>query len=288
MKFVPRRALRVTYTSGVLLFCAAILTAHSVKTPWVGTKMAGTLLWAMAPFEKIHASVTGQLHGVFQHYRELVQAVEVNHQLRQQLSVLRAQTAKLQEFHHENERLRGLLNMIDKTELPGVVARVIGMSLAGWTNLAAVDVGSENGVAVGNPVVSGEGVVGRVIAVSAHSSQVLPVIDSKSSVDALLQRSRVRGVFDGAGRDGGELRFVASREAVAVGDTVITSGFDGVFPPGLVLGRIKEVADSKHDLFHRIIVEPAVEMGRLEQVMVMTGAPPLVTQGPPIEDDVDD
>lgn len=288
MAFVPRRAPRVTYVSGLLIFFAAVLTAYSVRTPWIGAKMAASVLGATAPLQKAHASVMGELSRIVDHYRQLSQAVEVNQQLRQQLSELRAQTAKLQEFERENERLRGLLAIVDRTELLGPVARVIGMSLAGWANVVTLDVGSENGVAVGNPVVAGEGVVGRVIAVHAQSSQVLPVIDPKSSVDALLQQSRLRGVLDGSGKDGGELRFVASREAVAVGDVVVTSGFDGVFPPGLVLGRIREVGEARQELFHRISVEPAVDMARLEQVMVVTGAPPLVMEGPPVPDDVDD
>lgn len=288
MAFIPRRAPRVTYISGILLFFAAVLTAYSVKKPWMGAKMAGVVLWATAPLQNAHATVIGGVRDVVTHYRELTQATKVNHQLRQQLSVLRSQMVELQEFKHENERLRGLLNMVDRTELSGPVARVIGMSLAGWANEVTIDLGSESGVAIGNPVIAPEGVVGRVIAVSGHSSQILPLIDPKSSVDALLQESRVRGVLDGAGQRGGELRFVASRETVAIGDVVVTSGFDGVFPPGLVVGRIQEIAETRQELFHHIIVEPAVDMARLEQVMVVTGAPPAVIQGPPIEDDAQD
>jgi rod shape-determining protein MreC len=172
------------------------------------------------------------------------------------------------------------LNMADSLSIEGPIARIIGMSTEGWSNVVIIDKGSDSGVVVGNPVVAADGVVGRVIATSGRAAQILPIVDPKSSADALLQQTRIRGVLEGGGSGGCSLRFVNSRDPVTVGDVVVTSGFDGVFPPGLALGRVTRIENSKRELFHQIDLEPAADFSRIEQVMVLTGRPPVVTQGP--------
>jgi len=234
----------------------------------------------MAPVQSLHQSVGAFLDTSLLRYRELSEAVELNQRLRQQVTVLQNQVTQLNEYHRENERLRGLLNMADSLTLQGPVARVIGMSSAGWSSIVTIDKGAGSGVVVGNPVVAAEGVVGRVIAVSENVAQVLPIIDPKSSADALLQQTRVRGVLEGGGSGGGSLRFVASRDVVTVGDVVVTSGFDGVFPPGLSLGRVTWVENASKNLFQDIAVEPSADFSRIEQVMVVTATPPPAAQGP--------
>lgn len=280
MAFVPRRAQRVAYTSGLLLFGAAVLTAYSVQAPAIGRYLAGVVGGMMAPVQSLHQSVEAFLDTSLLRYRELSEAVELNQRLRQQVAVLQNQVTQLNEYHRENERLRGLLNMADSLTLQGPVARVIGMSSAGWSSIVTIDKGAGSGVVVGNPVVAAEGVVGRVIAVSENVAQVLPIIDPKSGADALLQQTRVRGVLEGGGSGGCSLRFVASRDVVTVGDVVVTSGFDGVFPPGLSLGRVTWVENGSKNLFQDIAVEPSADFSRIEQVMVVTATPPPAAQGP--------
>lgn len=245
-----------------------------------GSWLASAVLWISAPVHEAHATIEGRIHGMLTYYRELSAAADDNKQLRHQLEVLRSHIVRLHEFERENERLRALLNMADSTVVDGPVARVIGVSAAGWAHVVTIDKGRSDGVAIGNPVVAADGVVGRVIAVTGGSSQVLPIIDPKSSVDALVQSSRARGVFEGVGLAGGTLRFVEGGESVSVGDTIVTSGFDGVFPAGLALGRVASVERAPHNLFHQLKVEPSVNLSRLEQVMVVTHVPISATQGP--------
>jgi rod shape-determining protein MreC len=277
-----QRAQRVAYTAGLLVFCSAVLTAYSVRTPSFGSRLSGFVVGITAPILEIQSSVTGAVEASFVRFGELSAAADNNLRLRQQNASLQAQLTKLNEYKLENERLRGLLNMADSLAIGGPVARVIGMSNGGWSNVVTIDKGSDAGVVVGNPVVAADGVVGRVIATSSTAAQILPIVDPKSSADALLQQTRVRGVLEGGGLGGCSLRFVTSRDSVTVGDMIVTSGFDGVFPPGLALGRVTRIENSQQELFHRIDVEPAANFSRIEQVMVITGPAPVVTQGPEV------
>lgn len=279
MAFGSHRA-RVAYTTGLLVFCSAILTAYSVRTPAFGSWLSGFVVWITAPIQEVQSSVVGFIDSSFARFNELSEAAENNLRLRQQNASLQAQLTKLNEYQLENERLRGLLNMADSLSIEGPIARIIGMSTEGWSNVVIIDKGSDSGVVVGNPVVAADGVVGRVIATSGRAAQILPIVDPKSSADALLQQTRIRGVLEGGGSGGCSLRFVNSRDPVTVGDVVVTSGFDGVFPPGLALGRVTRIENNKGDLFHEIEIEPAADFSRIEQVMVVTGRPPVVTQGP--------
>ena len=279
MAYGSHRA-RVAYTTGLLVFFSAILTAYSVRTPTFGSSLSGFVVWITAPIQEVQSSVVGFIDSSFARFNELSEAAENNLRLRQQNESLQAQLIKLNEYQLENERLRGLLNMADSLAIEGPVARVIGMSTEGWSKVVTIDKGSDAGVLVGNPVVAADGVVGRVIATSDRAAQILPIVDPKSSADGLLQQTRVRGVLEGGGLSGCSLRFVNSRDRVTVGDMIVTSGFDGVFPPGLALGRVSRIENSLKDLFHQIDVEPAADFSRIEQVMVVTGRLPVVTQGP--------
>ncbi|MDH3557772.1 MAG: rod shape-determining protein MreC, partial [Deltaproteobacteria bacterium] len=137
-----------------------------------------------------------------------------------------------------------------------------------------IDKGRSDGVTQDMAVVSAEGLMGRVIGVSSHHAKVLLILDANSAVDALIQRSRVRGVLVGLGVDLCLLKYVQRNEDVQVGDQVISSGMGGVFPKGLLLGTVQEVVRGSSGLFQRVEVKPAANFNRLEEVMVVIQPPP--------------
>jgi rod shape-determining protein MreC len=124
----------------------------------------------------------------------------------------------------------------------------------------------------GAAVIVPEGVVGRVFQASAHAARVLLVSDRNSGVDAIVQRTRVHGIVQG--RDNGcELKYVKRGSDVEVGDNVVTSGLDNIFPKGVLIGDVVQVARREQGLFQNIAIEPRVAFDRLEEVLVTTGAP---------------
>ncbi len=123
-------------------------------------------------------------------------------------------------------------------------------------------------------VISTAGVVGKLITVSPDASRVLLINDHNSAVDAFDQRSRARGIIAGVVEDGLIMKYVDRTEDVKAGDVVITSGMDGIFPRGLLVGEVVKVSQEGPGLFLNVQVKPAVDFRKLEQVLVLTQQPP--------------
>jgi rod shape-determining protein MreC len=168
-----------------------------------------------------------------------------------------------------NERLRNLLNFQKAPTNQVVAAEVIGKDPSGWFKTLIIDKGKAEGLHKGLPVVLAQGIVGQVIEVSNHYSKVMLIIDRNSAVDALVQRSRARGIIKGASADRCRFEFVLRKHDVQIGDTVITSGLDGVYPKGLRIGRISDLSEPKADIFYDITVAPFVDYETLEEVLVI-------------------
>jgi rod shape-determining protein MreC len=150
-----------------------------------------------------------------------------------------------------------------------VAARVIDSDRTSLFKTLLINKGTSEGLRVGLAVLTDQGVVGRIIETSWHASRVLLMIDENSNIDALIQRIRAQGILQGAGAAGGNLKYISRTEEVLPGDVVLTSGLAGVFPKGLLLGVVTGVSRREGGLFQKIDVAPAVDFGKLEEVMTV-------------------
>jgi rod shape-determining protein MreC len=166
-------------------------------------------------------------------------------------------------------RLQKLLDIKDDLPYRTVAARVIDSDRTSLFKTLLINKGTAEGLRVGLPVLADQGVVGRIIETSWHASRVLLMIDENSNIDALIQRSRAQGILQGAGAMGGNLKYISRTEEVLPGDVVISSGLAGVFPKGMLLGVVTAVSRKEGGLFQKIDVAPAVDFGKLEEVMVL-------------------
>jgi rod shape-determining protein MreC len=132
-----------------------------------------------------------------------------------------------------------------------------------------INKGTRDNVGVGMPVVVPEGIVGQVMDVSGSYAKVLLVVDQNSAVDALLQRTRARGLLKGEYADQCRLEFVLRKEDVQIGDALVTSGLDNVFPKGLRIGEIKNISGETNEMFYTITVAPYVDFEKLEEVLIL-------------------
>ena len=160
--------------------------------------------------------------------------------------------------------------MKQQQELTGTVATVIGYDPSSWQRAIIVDKGSNDGAAPGMAVVSGSGLVGQITSVGRRSARVLLISDPLSGVDALIQGNRARGIVEGDGNGGCVWKFVLREEEVKIGDRVISSGLDGVFPRGLLIGIVTGVSSRPDSMFHDITLQPSVVMDKVESVIVVT------------------
>jgi len=227
-----------------------------------------------SPVQKVVRGIIGGMGNVWRGYFYLVGTQKENEVLKRELQELKLQVNRYREADLANQRLRALLNFKKSIATPLLPAELVAFDPSGWFQTILIDKGSSDGVAQDMAVVSAEGLMGRVIGVSSHHAKVLLILDANSAVDALIQRSRVRGVLVGLGRDLCLLKYVQRNEDVQVGDQVISSGMGGVFPKGLLVGTVQEVVRGSSGLFQRVEVEPAANFSRLEEVMVVIQPPP--------------
>ena len=255
----------------MLLFLAALaLTGYTARKPALARVGAAFFSEALRPLQSLNGTMHDALGGVWERYVSLVGVKEENGHLRERTAVLEAENSRLRELQSENTRLRGLLNLTQQSELKGLVARVTAYDPTNWSRKITINRGTADGAAPGMAVLEGNGVVGHIIAAGPRSSQVLLLTDPSSGVDAMIQNSRARGVVEGTGGKRCRMNYVLTDEQVQPGDRVITSGLDGIFPKGLLLGVVAAVGDrEKGMLFQNVEVQTSVDFGKLEHVLVV-------------------
>jgi len=179
-----------------------------------------------------------------------------------------------EELKAANVRLRRLLSFRGDLGVPSMAAQIIGDDSTGWFRTVLIDKGRRHGVARRMPVVAPEGVVGQTIECALGVSKVLLITDRNSAIDVMIQRSRTRGILEGKGEeDLCTMKFVARTADVKEGDRVITSGLGGIYPKGLLVGRVVAVQKQPFGLFQSVEVAPSVNFGRLEEVLVLLRSP---------------
>jgi rod shape-determining protein MreC len=256
------------------LFCLSLfLTAFSAKNPGLVRGAYAFVGEILRPLQVINHSAYSSVAGIWDSYVSLIGVRSENTRLQEKLNALEMENSRLLEFEHENSRLKGLLGIIEEGGFEGVAARVIGYDPSNWVQAIIVDRGSRQGIAPGMAVLEADGVVGQVVTTSLNSSRVILVADHASGVDAIVQASRARGVVEGSGRAECRLNYVQADQEVKQGDRIITSGMDGVYPKGLLIGYVSEIKDKQKGLFKHIEVKPSVVFSRLENVLIVTNTP---------------
>ena len=238
------------------------------------------VLEAVYPFQLAVTSLTTRVSGVWYGYLNLVGVRAEAEALRKQVRFLEGDVTRLSEVEASNRRLRHLLEFRHTVSASVVAARVIGWDASARDRTVTIDKGEQDGVVRGAAVLVPEGVVGHVFRSSAHSARVLLISDRNSGVDAVVQRSRVRGIVQGR-QNGCDLKYVKRDADVQIGDRIVTSGLDTIFPKGMLIGDVVRVKRRERGLFQTIVVEPTVTFEWLEEVLVTTGLESGAREGVP-------
>jgi rod shape-determining protein MreC len=229
-------------------------------------------LWAVtmvAPLEKGIVRVQSTASGVWHNYFYLRGVRQENRDLRQQLEQLRLEQVRLKQDADQAHRLQALLEFKEQFVGATAAAQVIGTSGSEQSRIVYIDKGFDDGIKNAMPVITSDGVVGRVLSViDGNTSQVLLISDQQSGVGAIVDQSRLQGVLKG--RPSGELVIdkIMNDEDVKPGDRILTSGGDRIFPKGLPVGTITRI--SKGAEFLQLTVKPAAALNHLEEVLVIT------------------
>ncbi len=226
---------------------------------------------ALEPVERILRGVSDGVAGAWVAVRDLGHTQQMERELNARLAADEAQIRELSAQSSENARLRLLLDFKTHAGYSTLAAEVIGSSPGENSDTILIDKGADAGLLTDFPVVTPDGVAGKIVAVYPHSAQVLLITDPAAGAGVLLEQSRVQGVLKGAGRGLCRLDYVMNDNAVSSGDKVVTSGMDRVFPKGLPVGTVVEAKDG--NIYKNVIVKPLVPLNKLESVLVVASKP---------------
>ena len=261
-----RRAIILT---SALLLSFLLMTLQVRHETAVVTFTRQALLFVVSPFIKVTAATIHGVTSIWQDYVDLRTLREENKRLQFEASTLKRRLDQLQEQALETQRLQRLLAMRDSSQAEFLTARVVGKDATNWFKTILLDCGSMEGVRRNQPVLAPNGLVGRVVEVTPTSARVQLFTDPVSAVGGLIQRTRVTGIVSGNLGAGARVRYLPLMGDVVVGEEVVTSGMGGVFPKGIPIGRIATVERKSGVLFQEATLTPAVDLSRLEEVLIL-------------------
>ena len=264
---MPRSVRDIALFVVLLGTCLVLVFSHG-KTSEIGLSQA-FVYRVFRPLERAVSSLKNGVTSVWSDYIYLVGVKKENRALKETLKELRRQKAELATREEENIRLKKLLDIKTRLEHPSVVAQIIGEDASGWFRTFFIDKGTDDGVFAGMPVTATEGLVGKISRSAANMAQVILISDSALAVDCRISRTRDRGILRGSLDGGCALKHINPRAQLEQGDDVITSGLDGVFPPGLLVGKISAVRTGEQGLFLEARVTPSVDFSALDHVLVI-------------------
>ena len=263
----------------VSLFCIIFFAARGRFQAPVSSQAVSLVL---SPFQQATAWVANEIHYATSAVWEVATLYEQNKMLRNEVEQLRGINLQANEALAENERLRKMIGYQQAArQFDFVAARVIGRESDTWSRMIVIDRGTMNGIANDMPVVTPQGLVGRVVEAGMNSSKVQLILDPRSSVGTIVQRaqSRVTGIVQGDMDNPTmpQMVNIPKNADVVEGDVIVTSGFGGVYPKGIIVGLVSSLKNDDGGLLKIGVLEAAVDFQKLEDVLVITAsreAPP--------------
>lgn len=264
---------------GILLLSNLVIMAVDARDSSTQQRMLRVWVQALvSPAQSISSGASGASTSFFRQIVNFRSTAKENEKLKELLAKTELDLRNARQAAAETDQLKGLLNLKEQTGFERVPARVIARDASVWFNTITIDRGSSSGVALNMPVVTGGGIVGRVIALSPWTAQVMMITDEKAAAGAIVGQvggSGALGSVRGLGNNGLiEMRYVSGLQKVEVGDYILTTGQDGIYPPGLGVGEVVQVKSGTATQAHEILIKPGAKLDQLEEVAVLLYHPP--------------
>lgn len=227
--------------------------------------------WLTGPVEAAVGYPIQAIGGIFENVHGMAELRQENERLRAEVDRLQQETVLLPELQRENQLLREQLDLRRaRPSYQYASGRIIGYDPDPLVKSIIINLGTRDGIADGMTVVTAQGLVGRVLRTNPNTAKVLLITDVSSSINGLVQSTRARGVVNGSPTGRLVMRYIGQSEVVHTGDRVVTSGLGGNFPPGILIGSVIDVRQRDVEMFQEARLEPAVDVNRLEVVLVVT------------------
>lgn len=240
-----------------------------------GHKVTMLRHWVLAvvtPVERMSQGTGSRVRGVWGNYLDLRHTREHDRDLEAQIARMRVEQAEFAEDAREGRRLEALLKFQQAYVTQTVAAQVIGTSGSDRSRMLTLDKGTMDGIKPDQPVLTPDGVVGKIRDVQAHTAELLLLNDPTSGAGVLLSSTRIRAIVHGTAAGAVEIGNLTADPRIKPGEQVLTSGGDGVYPRGLPVGVVTSIsADPQHQPYTAIMIKPAANLWQLEEVLVVTG-----------------
>jgi rod shape-determining protein MreC len=252
----------------VLAFSFFIFTNSSFFVPTYA-KVKCNIGEIAGPAIKLVGKPANLVKYLFETYVNLFDAKKENVELKKKLDIFQLENQKISELEKENKRLKIILHLVEQNPGKMVAARVIGEDIKNWFRCIIIDKGRDFGVTEKMPIITPKGLVGQAVEVNKWHSKVMIVNDTNSSVDVYIDGKNSRGILEGTGQTTLKLKYILKNDEAAIGDKLMTSGKDGVYPKGLPTGIIITVNRNKPGIFADIDVMPFNNFKRLDEVLIV-------------------
>jgi rod shape-determining protein MreC len=206
---------------------------------------------------------------MFEAYANLVDVKRDNLALKKKLEAFELENQKIPELEKENKRLKTILNLTEQNPNTMIAARVVGEDIKNWFKCIIIDKGRNYGIKEKMPVITPKGIVGQAVEVNKWHTKVMIINDTNSSIDVYIEGKNTRGMLEGTGQTVLKLKYVLKNDEVEIGDRLVTSGKDSIYPKGLPTGIVITVNRNKPGIFSDIDVMPFNNFKRLEEVLII-------------------
>ena len=234
--------------------------------------IGGTLSSFVMPVQNGITYIKNKITGNNTFFSDMASLKEENRTLKEKNSELEKTLREYEIVKSENETLKEYVNLKDKyTEYTTVPAYVINKSTSNYNNIIVINIGKNDGITVGMPVIANEGLVGHVISVTDSTAKVQTILDTSSAVTSIVGAARDTVVVKGNLENTTMLKatYIPTSATILEKDKVETSGMGGIYPKGITIGTVKQVINTKNLTNRYAIVEPAVNFNKLETVLVI-------------------
>jgi rod shape-determining protein MreC len=276
--------LDIRQRSGYLFLGVAVahvlLISAQVNSKRTGISILETV--AFGAFAEVQRTITGVVSGVRQGWTGYVSLRDVrteNESLKRELADARVSLQQQQAAAARARGLERLLDLRDHTDVKTTAATVIGGAATPDFRTITIDKGTRDGIRTDMAVLAPAGIVGRIVVPAGRSAKVQLLIDRNAAAGAIIERSRAQGVVTGGGDERLLLENVSEASDVQVGDGVVTSGIEGIYPKGFVIGRVESI-EKNGPAYKRIVVRTAVDFSGLEDVLIVVAPAPVRDEAP--------
>ncbi|HWZ99988.1 MAG TPA: rod shape-determining protein MreC [Candidatus Dormibacteraeota bacterium] len=284
MVAIPSRHRSLVLLTIVVVVQVLLLAVQIQHTDKEGENRSLIRSWSVgliSPFERAGAWGVGKIRGTWRHYFALSDTSRENERLKQENDALKLEITQLRGKASEADRLARLLNFRESQEhVPMVGARVIGTGPDANSAVIYLDRGQRDGIKKNMGVITPDGVVGKVIESFSDTAQVLLLTDRDSGVGAMIEESRIQSPVGGNGEPLLNMKYISNDDEVKIGEHVVTSGMDRIFPRDLPVGTIAEVKQGTPP-FKLVRVRPSAQLEKLEEVIVLLTTDPVVMKKKP-------